>query len=121
VLRWESRDETFFNEIGLQNANKNNLIDTIARANSLSELVTTSNISSAFKFVDQCADDLRDAFIHTRYKAKLTGKMLAHFLASRENKLFNAKSISLIGYSLGTQVIKSCVNRLSKLDKTDLI
>jgi type IV secretory pathway VirJ component len=47
--------------------------------------------------------------------------MLAHFLASSKNDLFNAKSISLIGYSLGTQVIKSCINRLSKLEKTDLI
>lgn len=57
-------------------------MDTIARASSLSELVTTSNLSTAFKFANQCADDLKDAFTHTRYRAKLTGKMLAYFLAS---------------------------------------
>lgn len=49
--------------------------------------------------------------------------MLAHFLASQEgdNAIFNAKSISLMGYSLGSQVMKSTLNRLAKLNRTDLI
>lgn len=52
--------------------------------------------------------------------AKITGKMLAHFLASK-NDIFNNQTVTILGFSLGTQVSKSCMNRLSKLGKGDMI
>ena len=53
-------------------------------------------------------------FKKARNNAKLTGKVLGHFLA--QNTLFDSQSISLIGFSLGSQVIKSCLNTIEKLD-----
>ncbi len=55
-----------------------------------------------------------ELFKKARNNAKLTGKVLGHFLA--QNALFDSQSISLIGFSLGSQVIKSCLNTLAKLD-----
>jgi hypothetical protein len=82
--------------------------------------VTLSNINIGIKFAKDFANDTREVFKDTRLKAKLSGKMLAHFL-SAENSIFKGQSVSLVGFSLGTQVIKSTLNRLAKLGKTDLI
>lgn len=53
--------------------------------------------------------------------AKTTGKMLAHFLVSSRGDIFGEQTFSLMGFSLGSQVVKSCVNRLAKLDQSDII
>ena len=48
---------------------------------------------------------------------------MAHFLAleSGQSSLFQDQTFSLIGFSLGSQVCKSTVNRLHKLGKDGLI
>jgi hypothetical protein len=86
----------------------------IQRSNSLKELLTENNLRTAIHFTKEVTNQTRELFLSTRQKARLTGKMLAHFLAS-ENNVTDFKSISLIGYSLGSQVLKSCINRLEKL------
>lgn len=50
----------------------------------------------------------------------MSGKLLAHFLAS-DNSIFCNHSVTLIGFSLGSQVSKSCVNRLAQLKRSDII
>jgi len=49
-------------------------------------------------------------FLETKRHAKMSGKLLACALAL--NYPFQTQSISLVGFSLGTQVIKSCLKTL---------
>jgi hypothetical protein len=52
-------------------------------------------------------------------KAKLTGRLVAISLAL--GFPFSTQTISMIGFSLGTQVIKSCLSTLHKLGAHDII
>lgn len=60
-----------------------------------------------------------DSFKAGKKHAKVAGQLLACTLAMR--RPFMTQSISLIGFSLGTQVIKSCLKTLYRLGATDLI
>lgn len=60
-------------------------------------------------------------FMEARSNARITGKLLAHLLASKTSPLFGDQTFSLVGFSLGAQVCKSTVNRLMKLGKEKLI
>ena len=51
--------------------------------------------------------------------AKLTGRLVA--IALVLGYPFNSQTVSLIGFSLGSQVIKSCLSTLHKLGATDII
>lgn len=77
------------------------MISMIQRSNSLKELLTENNLRMAIHFTKEVTAQTKELFLTTRNKARLTGKMLAHFLAS-ENTVTTSKSISLIGYSLGS-------------------
>lgn len=52
-------------------------------------------------------------------KAKLTGRLEAISLAL--GFPFSTQTISMVGFSLGTQVIKSCLRTLHKLGAHDII
>ena len=52
-------------------------------------------------------------FIKHKKIAKYAGKTLAYFLASNED--FNNCQINLVGFSLGTQVVKYCIKELNKI------
>lgn len=52
-------------------------------------------------------------------KAKLTGRLVAISLAL--GFPFSTQTISMVGFSLGTQVIKSCLSTLHKLGAHDII
>lgn len=54
--------------------------------------------------------DYRDIFVQAIKSAKLSGKLLAHALMLQFP--FVNQSISLVGFSLGTQVIYSCLEEL---------
>ena len=58
--------------------------------------------------------DYRKIFTHSVKIAKLSGKLLAHALMLQFP--FVNQSISLIGFSLGAQVIYSCLEELKKND-----
>jgi len=49
-------------------------------------------------------------FIFAEDQARLTGAMLAFFLL--KSKFFKGRAISLIGFSLGTQVAMACIKTL---------
>jgi len=53
---------------------------------------------------------LADVFKYAKKNAKLTGKLLAHSLAI--GWPFPTQSVSFVGFSLGNQVIKSCLKEL---------
>jgi hypothetical protein len=50
----------------------------------------------------------------------MSGKLLAYYLAN-ENSVLKNHTVSLVGFSLGCQVIKSCINRLYKLNQHSLV
>ena len=55
----------------------------------------------------------------TYQQAILTGKNLAYYLA--ETRLFEGHTISLVGFSLGTLVIMTCIWELEKMRRSDII
>ena len=86
-----------------------NIVKTISRANPLDVLSVGMSLSNVFL----------GSFKDSKSKAKTSGKLLGLTLALRLP--FVSQSISLIGFSLGTQVIKSCLKTLHVLGATDLI
>jgi hypothetical protein len=56
---------------------------------------------------------IKDLFQKAKHKAKQAGQLLACALALRLP--FKTQTISLIGYSLGSQVTKSCIKTLHYL------
>lgn len=62
---------------------------------------------------------LMDVFKAGKTNAKLAGKLLAHALAI--GFPFPTQSVSLVGFSLGTQVIKSCLKELHAVGASHVI
>ena len=62
---------------------------------------------------------IASVFKDSKRNAKLAGALLACTLALREP--FHSQSVSLVGFSLGCQVTKSCLKTLSFLGATDVI
>ena len=87
---------------------------------SFKDLFTAKNVSTLASYVGNVTLDSLDTFKTARSNAKTTGKLLAHFLSSKGH-IFGDQTFSLMGFSLGSQVCKSTINRLSKLDRQDLI
>jgi hypothetical protein len=51
--------------------------------------------------------------------ARLTGSIFAVTLASK--KLFPHRTVSFISFSLGTEVVKSCLETLAELGANDIV
>ena len=68
---------------------------------------------------DGIALQVRDLFKKAIRNARLTGKLVA--LALVLGYPFSTQTVSLLGFSLGTQVIKSCLKTLTKLGASDLV
>ena len=68
---------------------------------------------------DRITKEFEESFKKALKNAKLTGQLLAISLVL--GYPFSTQTISLVGYSLGTQVIKSCLQTLSRLEAHDLI
>ena len=90
----------------IMHANKRN-IGTYALGYSCKSKAQTKTIERAQDFAD------------ARNEAKFAGKLLACVLATRYP--FLSQSVSLIGHSLGCQVIKSCLKTLNLLQANNLI
>ena len=58
-------------------------------------------------------------FNKSRRNARIAGKLLACSLALRDP--FRSQSVSLVGFSLGSQVAKTCLKTLKTLNATDII
>ena len=57
--------------------------------------------------------EMNELFIKAKSQAKMAGKLLACILALRQP--FRFQTVSLITFSLGSQVVKSCLKTLSKI------
>ena len=78
----------------------------------LKKNASTSILNTAKKMVKATWDTFR--FIKTRQKAKQTGRVLAMLI--QNGMIWSKVPISFIGFSLGTQVILSCLKELAKSD-----
>lgn len=114
ALRWESKDTSELTEIVKDSAEKTGILDLVKRASKWSEVLSVNSIKSLANFAADTWYGGYESFKEARFNAKMSGKLLAHFLASH-NDTFQGHSVTLVGFSLGSQVSKSCVNRLAKL------
>ena len=64
-----------------------------------------SKIDKAYNYLKEQND-----FVKTKASSKIMGKILAHFLSNQ--KAYNYKSINLVGFSLGCNIIKHCLKEL---------
>ena len=55
----------------------------------------------------------------TYEQAEITGRNLAHYLA--KSHIFEGHAVSLVGFSLGTQVVMSCVYELERIKKPNIL
>lgn len=94
------------------------------------QIVIKSNVYTTLGFfiVKQVSDrilhkapmlHLDHTFKKSRDMAKVTGKLLGCYLALKQP--FNTQSVTLLGFSLGTQVIKYALRVLSELEVDDVI
>lgn len=79
---------------------KNEVINVLSEANSLNDLISRKGMTSLYNFSKDFLKIGTEAFKETHLKAKVTGKLLGHYFAS-EISIFQGRSVSLIGYSLG--------------------
>lgn len=56
-----------------------------------------------------------NAFLRAKKAAKVCGKLLAHILASRA--IFKFQTFNLVGFSLGSHIIKHCLKELYRLSQ----
>lgn len=96
------------------------LAEEVVKAEGFMDFVSFANIGKMYDITKDFKLKTESQFGGARQRAKETGLMLAHFLAS-ENSIFKGQTITLCGYSLGTSVCKQTINRLGKMNRTDLI
>ena len=116
TVRWEAKDTTQLTGDATRAAARH-LAPALANTRKPADLLTASNLSNIAKFIGGAVNNGAGTFKAARTNARVTGKLLAHFLAleSEKSPLFGDHTFSLMGFSLGSQVVKSCVNRLKKL------
>ena len=92
-------------------------LKSVLKAQTISEIFSAENINSIGRFVGGSISNGAETFKSARENAKVAGKLLAYFLALGRDKspLFGDHTFTLIGFSLGGQLVKSAVNRLKKL------
>ena len=107
-------------QMALDMSTEHGLSEEVLKSQTFGDLVSMDNFSKVKNIVYEYKDKAKDTFLSARQRAKATGVILAHFLAS-PNPIFSGQSITLSGYSLGSAVCKAVINRLGKLDRQDII
>ena len=120
AINWRASSEENVKEMMKGNAEKADLFSVAQGVTSLKDIFTKQKMSTLASYVSSVALDGVETFKTARSNAKVTGKVIAHFLASKGH-VFGDQTISLMGFSLGSQVCKSTINRLSKLGIKDLV
>ena len=100
---WQAKNQTELEDI-VVNQSKQNLGSVMTNTSKLSDLFSMQNLGNIGKFIGSSFNQGAATFKNARENAKLTGKLLAHFLgAGRENSpLFGDHTFSLLGFSLGS-------------------
>lgn len=104
----------------LEHSATHQLHDEIEKAESWTDLVGWKTLTGSVGFAQTATKEGKKIFLATRERAKRTGLLLAHYLAS-DNAVFRGQSVSICGYSLGMAVTKATINRLGKLDRPDIV
>ena len=120
ALRWESTENSKLQSIAVGHAENNSMFDQIHNSSTFSELYKKSKITDAIKGGYAAVKEGRKTFLDTQHRARMTGKMLAHFLAS-DNPVLKDHCVSLMGYSLGSALCMSTVRRLYKMGSFDVL
>lgn len=63
--------------------------------------------------------EIKSNFIKAKNQARVCGKVLAHVLASES--IFKFQTVTLIGFSLGSHIIKHCLRELFNLQAFDIL
>ena len=63
--------------------------------------------------------EFKTGFIKAKNQARVCGKVLAHIIASES--IFKFQTVSLVGFSLGSHIIKHCLRELFNLKAFDII
>ena len=120
TLKWESKDTADVLAVGEGHLERSGIEEEAKTINTFSDIFKGDTINKAISLVQGATKEGVSVFKHARGNAKAAGKMLAHFLIS--GLVFDQNhTFSVMGFSLGSQVAKSCVNRLHKLGKTNTI
>jgi hypothetical protein len=82
-------------------------------------LMGTNWIYGSLKLFPSIFTEVSQVFKDAKKNAKVSGRILACALAS--GYLFKNQTVSLIGFSLGCQVIKSCLKTLDQLEARHII
>ena len=113
-LRWDSKEQVELEKNVHDAAAKD--LKSVLKAQTISEFFSAENINSIGRFVGGSISNGAETFKSARENAKVAGKLLAYFLAlGRQSPLFGDHTFTLIGFSLGGQLVKSAINRLKKL------
>eukprot|EP00347_Sterkiella_histriomuscorum_P019707 403340596 len=117
-LTWESSSADIIKDKAWSNV-KTHALDTTVKSlktpatGGFAKALFSGLASVAINTVLQTSYDSSDLFKEVRNKAKLTGKILGFYLSNSQS--LKNYSISLVGFSLGTQVIKSTLKQLNRL------
>jgi len=87
VLRWEASENDFLKNLILEHTGKNGLDKEFEEAETWSDLFSWKTISGTMGVTSDLISKGKKTFLESRNRAKKTGIMLAHFLAS-DNSIF---------------------------------
>jgi Protein of unknown function (DUF726) len=102
-----------------ETAAKNGLLNVFSGSKSLADMFSGENLKSIKNFGREFVGGGAQTFEEARENSKKAGKLLAHFVTS--NYFSKGHTVTLIGFSLGTQLIRSTLNRLHKLGRGDIV
>ena len=99
-------------------SNFDDISGVVSKGKAIGQVLKISPMDVAFGGI-KLVEVFMNQFKEGKKNAKLAGQLLAYTLVIRMP--FLTQSVSLIGFSLGTQVIKSCLKTLHQLGANDLI
>ena len=91
----------------------------------ISARLASFTIDKIFNKKKQLADEINafkleeNEFLQAKKRSKIIGKLLAQFLLT--NSFFKSKLINLVGFSLGSSVIKHCLKEMSYISNSQVI
>lgn len=113
-LTWKAltKDQVMqvYNKIVMKQGTKTVLLSLLNGALTVADIVTQ---------LPDLYTGISEPFRQAKASAKLTGRLLACCLAA--GYPFKNQTVSLVGFSLGCQVIKSCLKMLDKLGAKDIL
>jgi len=80
TVRWEAKDQTIIENMAINQA-KSHLAPVLSNTSKFSDLFSSKNLANIGGFIGGFVDNGAKHFREARSNAKMTGKLLAHFLS----------------------------------------